>query len=445
MSPPTYTSTVTFAVTARNTASTALGNVTLRNTVVARIGELLSSDVVRAAAAQELELDSFPATVDVSVPEDTNIVILNVTADTPELAWRSARAIVRCHAQYSGSAFSNALLESINGPTIPTTADNGGTRSTFLRLAAPLGGAAVIALLVLLYLLADTVQTPDGAKRQVDGKLLATLHHEKKRRGARDRLRGRKRSLLITDPTCTFYYTETIHQLRVLVERAHEKKKTQIFLLTSCTENEGKSTLAANLALSLAQKHHRVLLLDADLRKPAQSLIFEHRVERGCDVASFLQTRPTEKALDAAISFDEATGLHTLYAMSVSRRRTESLSADAFRPLLEMLRSRFSYIIIDTPPMGLFADAQVLADAADATMLVVRQDVVPAIVINDTIDALSESSAEFMGFVLNDVRSVQGLRLPGMGYGYGYGYGYGGKKRAVSHQSSAGKEDSLHG
>ena len=79
-------------------------------------------------------------------------------------------------------------------------------------------------LLVFLAIQADTVQTPGGAKHQIDGKQLAVIYHERAHRSLKDRLRRRKRSLLISNPTCSFYYTETIHLLRVLLERQHEKK-----------------------------------------------------------------------------------------------------------------------------------------------------------------------------------------------------------------------------
>ena len=126
---------------------------------------------------------------------------------------------------------------------------------------------------------------------------LATLRHERKR-GAL--LRNKKSALLISDPTCSFYYTETVHQLRAQVERAHEKDGRQVFLITSCAENEGKSTVAANLALSLAQKHQRVLLLDADLRKPAQSLIFSASPAPGTDLGYLITHRPDREALEKA-------------------------------------------------------------------------------------------------------------------------------------------------
>ena len=224
------------------------------------------------------------------------------------------------------------------------------------------------------------------------------------------------------------------------MERAHEKDGRQVFLITSCAENEGKSTVAANLALSLAQKHQRVLLLDADLRKPAQSLIFSAAPAPGTDLGYLITHRPDREALEKAIVRDEATGLSHLYAAPLRRSQSEALSPDSFRPLLDALRESYSYILIDTPPFSFFADAEVLADAADAAILVVRQDLVPAAVVNDTIDDLNAAHAALLGCVLNNYQSFHfGSRLGGYGYGYGYG-SYGGKYGYYGYGSKQGKE-----
>ena len=95
--------------------------------------------------------------------------------------------------------------------------------------------------------------------------------------------------------------------------------------------------------------------------------------------------------------------------------------------MLEEARERFEYIIIDTPPMSLMADAEVLAERADMSVLVVKYDLVSARDINDAIDSLRGCSASFAGCVLNGVRSMPGERRTVVGYG-GYGrYGKYGK------------------
>lgn len=447
---PIYTSTVTFAVTSRSSASTAVVNIAATDTVAGQFGGLLESELVRNAAARSMGLSHFPATVAIDVPENTNILIMSITADTPELAYKSALAIIDCHTEYSTTVFATAVIDSINGPTIPTEPANLASRNSMLKIAGPVGAAAMIALLLFLAIRNDTVQTVTGAKHQIDGKLLATIYHENTRLSLKERLKKVKKSILISAPTCSFYYTETVHQIRVQMERAKETKQQSVFVVASCSENEGKSTVAANLALSLAQKHRKVLLLDADTRKPAQHLIFETKVDKGRDFGSLLTHGFTKESLKDAIVYNENTHLHTLYTTSVRRKQAEAISKDTLLPLIRALREEFSYIIIDTPPIGFFADAEVLADVADASILVIRQDMAPSMIINDAIDNLMETNSEFMGFVFNNVRSFKAfsIRTGGYEYGYGYGYGYGknsGKQATSEKSQRSGKEGKKNG
>ena len=123
---------------------------------------------------------------------------------------------------------------------------------------------------------------------------------------------------------------------------------------------------------------------------------------------------------------------------------TDDHAEEAVRAVLDALRESYSYILIDTPPFSFFADAEVLADAADAAILVVRQDLVPAAVVNDTIDDLNAAHAALLGCVLNNYQSFHfGSRLGGYGYGYGYG-SYGGKYGYYGYGSKQGKE-AAHG
>lgn len=447
LSQPSYTSNVTFSVTSKMAFGTSYNNVAAATTVAEQFSQLLDSEVVRNGVCEELGYDNkdFPAKVAVTVPEDTNIIDLRVTADSPEIAFRTALSIANSYEEYSSFIFETAVMDVIYGPSVPTEPDNVQTRTKILVLAAPVG--ALLMMLILLYfaLNSDTVQTASGACRQLDAKIISTIYHQKKAYTAKSVLTNAKQSLLISGPTASFYYTETIHQIRVQIEHARRERGEKLILITSCSENEGKSTIAANVALSLAQKHERVLLLDADLRKPAQSKVFEAKVAVNREFGALLAQPFSKERLVEALQYNEDTNLYTLYAASGRARSTELLSSDTAKDILRTLRASFDYVVVDSPPIGYFVDTAILSDLCDASILVVKQDVAPAPVINDVIDTLNDSDSTLLGCVLNNVRTFNALgRIYGYDYGYGYGYGYDYRTDQKKTYSKSGQEGAPH-
>ena len=102
-----------------------------------------------------------------------------------------------------------------------------------------------------------------------------------------------------------------------------------------------------------------------------------------------------------------------------------------FSSIIEFVRDRFDYIILDTPPLGMVSDAEEFANFADATLIVVRQDLALAPYINDAIDTMNKTSAHLIGFIYNDARGG----FPGSGNHYGYGYGgYGSYYRYAAYE-----------
>ena len=128
-----------------------------------------------------------------------------------------------------------------------------------------------------------------------------------------------------------------------------------------------------------------------------------------------------------------------LFPLKSDARATELITGDAMAELLQKLRHTMDYVIIDSPPMGICPDALALADMADASMLVVRQDYTPAIDLNEATDELRETKATFLGCILNDmIDAIPGSYEYKKKYGYDYhhyGYGYG-----HSHQNAEEEE-----
>ena len=433
---PSYSCTATFVVTPRSSSYIYQSSASAVTTSTAeQFANLLSGQTLVTRVKRLGGEDVEGATVSASVVAGTNLIQLHTTGDSPRSAYYMCIGILEHYEDYAQYVFNSVMLDTVTAPTVPGKGALRTAQRKAVLIAAPLGALVMIAILALLCITSGTVQTTQGARDQVDASLLATLNHQHKRRTMKSLLHRKKKALLISNPTTSFLYMETIHQLRARVEHATRAHGCKTFLVTSVSENEGKSTVAANLALSLARRYKKVLLVDCDLRKSAQHLIFEAS-EKSTTINDLLKNSLEPERLVKALQYRKAENLFFLFASNVKRHSAELLGSEQMKQLLNVLRENFDYVILDSSPMGFFTDSEVLSDTADASILVVRQDVVSDKTVNDAIDSLSRCKAHFLGFVFNDVHTFNfaaglvGGRRYGYGYGYGrsYGYAYGSNK-----------------
>ena len=192
-----------------------------------------------------------------------------------------------------------------------------------------------------------------------------------------------------------------------------------MLVITSVSENEGKSTLAANLAITLAARGKRVLLVDGDIRRPAQFLILGVDVQEKNELGEYLKGSgtPTDVILPTNRPRLFFLGGRGCYSSS-----TELLRSQRLPHLLEQCRQLVDFILIDTPPVGLIGDAQVFSQYADGVLLTARQNYMLAEDINEVLDDFADNRANVLGVVLNGEMSFDRLleQLPGAGRaGYG--------------------------
>lgn len=427
MMKPSYTCSTTFVVTPKY--SSTAGSTGVTTNTAEQFASLLSSSMLRKRVVKDYGALVDGVTVSTSVVKNTSMINLSVTGRSPSSVYYMATGINEHYEEFSPFLFDSMILESVTAPNIPGNSQFRARQERLILVAAVLGALAMAVLLAVVNILSGTLQTNTGVRRQVDGNLLVTLNHERKHRTLKGYLTRRKTSLLISNPTTAFLYTESIHQLRAKVEHERKHHGSKTFLVTSVVENEGKSTVAANLALSLAKRYKKVLLVDCDLRKSAQYLIFGAKPEKNNTLNALLKGELEPSALVDALQYRKADNLFCLFSYGMRQRSADVLGSAQMRQLMKILRSSFDYVIVDSSPMGYFTDSEVLADLTDASMLVLRQDMVTDLAANDAIDALSRGKARFMGYVFNDVHTLNLFaRLMGSkrGYGYGYGYGYGG-------------------
>jgi capsular exopolysaccharide synthesis family protein len=207
-------------------------------------------------------------------------------------------------------------------------------------------------------------------------------------------------------------FAEAFRSLRTSLLLSTVGRAPKFILLTSATPSEGKTTLATNLACILAQGDARVLLIDADLRRPTVHHRFGMSGKTGLTTVLTGAT-PLEKATQNVV---EAPNLDILPAGPMPPFPTEMLSSETMDLLLKQCGEIYTYVVIDTPPILSVTDGVILAQHADAVALVIRHGKSSKHVVRRARDLLIRSGAPITGIVLNAVD----LSSPEY-YGY-YGY-----------------------
>ncbi len=203
---------------------------------------------------------------------------------------------------------------------------------------------------------------------------------------------------VLEEPTSLF--AESVRSVRLAIQRASRTTSVKSVIVSSSIDGEGKTTLAANLALSLAAVGHRTILVEGDLRNPEMSRSLCPSASVGViDVASG-KTR-----FEQALFADRTTGLAVL--PSPPRQRLAGISefvfSDAMSNLLEKLRDHFDYVIIDSPPLVPLVDARALAEIADRIVLTIRWDSTPKDVVAQALRTLAPDNDRVLGTVLTRV------------------------------------------
>ncbi|MBO5869035.1 MAG: AAA family ATPase [Oscillospiraceae bacterium] len=396
---PNYTSTATFMVSAKDSTS-AYNSLTTTQSMASVFVEVFQSNVLREKIQEQMPNQEFDGTVHtVTIPE-TNLLIVTVTSSQPDMSFRALNLLVENYSSISDYVFSNAQLEVIKDPVVPVAPSNPLNVEAKYPLVLFISGVLAVGGIVAMYLLRDTVKTPKAARRKIDARLLRTVHHERKNKTLRSRLQRKNTAPLITNSLITKDFIEDNLSMCSALEYRARKRGQKVILVTSVGENEGKSTIAANLALALAGKGRRVALLDCDFRKPSMHKIFEMPQEQENTLTGYLLQSGEEST--SCLVESKKHGIYLGISQGTGRSVTRMLNNGKLSELLQQLRGQMDYIILDTPPMLAAADTEALAAMADTAMLVVRADFMPTSSINEGMDRLRKSTPDVCGYVLNN-------------------------------------------
>ncbi len=430
---PSYTSSSILVVRAKVGSSGIYSNLASSSEMATIFTKVFQQQSMKKLAAENVGLTSFNGTITAEVTGTTNLLNVSVKSKDPELSFRLLTSVLEVYPSISDTIFSDAVIDVIKNPDMPTSPSNS-PLTTYRTQIVLLAMVFAAALIVLFSLMRETVKEEKGFTDKIDAELIGTVTHEQAHLSRKEKRKKKKRALLINDAYSSLKFTEDYQKLATKLEYVQKRKNKKVFAITSVAENEGKSTVAANLAIALSGRGYKVALLDLDMRKPSMYKIFDYNQEMENEFSDVLANKISLSEFN--FSRYRKSGLIIAFNKKAFDQSKGIQSGSVFEECISALREKMDFVIIDTPPVSVSSDAVSISAYADRTLLVVRTDTVAVRDINDAILAVRDAGGKLAGCILNDV--YKPFTLFGQmgtdetGYygayyrgGYGYGYGYG--------------------
>ncbi|WP_141502225.1 CpsD/CapB family tyrosine-protein kinase [Paenibacillus luteus] len=210
-------------------------------------------------------------------------------------------------------------------------------------------------------------------------------------------LKNKRQIITVTNPRSPI--SESYRALRTNIEFSSIDDQLQVLMVSSAGPGEGKSTTITNLAVTFAQSEKRVVLVDADLRKPTAHHTFSISNRYGLSSVISQQC-----SLEEAIQMSDIPNLDVITSGAIPPNPAEMMNSKRMTLIIEKLRQMYDIILIDTPPLLAVTDAQIVATKSDGVILVVDQGKVKREIASKAVKNLENVNARILGVVLNNVK-----------------------------------------
>lgn len=385
---------------------------TLAQRTVDKLGLDMSAQALHQKVTASAKLDTVLINVqvldesplrarDIANTLSDEFVVMVRELETPEDGARpDARVVVEQRASIPDS------------PVVPKT-----TRNIAVGLA--LGIALGIGLAVVRDLLDNTVKSREALEEITGTGIVGSIPLDKERR----------KQAAISYDADNSPIAEAFRKLRTNLQFLAVDNPPRVIVVTSSTPSEGKSTTAINTALALAEAEHNVVLIDGDMRRPTL-----HKHLDLVQPVGFSTVLSGSASLDDALQTTRYPGLTVLTSGAIPPNPSELLGSLAAKKLLNELRAKFDYVIVDSTPLLAVTDAAILAAAADGVLVMARFGQTKREQLTHAVESLRDVGASLLGAVFT-MTPTRG----GGSYSYGYGYyGEAGVRRTPIQNPTAG-------
>lgn len=299
----------------------------------------------------------------------------------------------------------------------------------------------MLAVLVILLIdffdntVKDTAELTEKYKKPIIGEIQSIGKKEKKKEIGTTA--NRKKKVLYNNKDIPFSVLESYKGIRSALNFIISANDNKVVSITSSNPAEGKSVTISNIAYAMSETEKKILLIDADMRKPVQ-----HKLYNLSNKIGLSNVLTDEKLLDKAIHKSVTGNLDILTAGTIPPNPSELLASKKMEELLEKLKKEYDIILIDCSPINVVSDISGMANLIAGAIIVVRYGVTTFAEVEDAQKQLELANCNVLGFVLNDVQHKHGAGYySNYKYKYKYKYDYNYKYAEDKKEDSEKKED----
>ena len=371
-------------------SSAVTAQINITNTFKYILSGRVLKEAVREKCPGNLSYRMIDNSIRVETVYATNAIELTVVTGDAQTSYNIAKAVVDVYADVVEEIYPNAQLNVCETPVLAQSAEENRSDVILAVISATIGVLAYCVFVLIMFIVKDTIKTSKELSEKLKIPVLGAVQLVSNKNKA-------SKGLLVADRRTGFSFIETYKAIRTKIENNSAKTGNKVYLVTSACENEGKTTVSANIALSLAENGKSVLLIDADLRKPSITKILS-LPETGDGFASVIKQ---ETSITEAIKLIKTFNLYVLADTKAVSNPSELLSRKVTEEIINGIRDEFDFIIIDTAPASVVTDASIIAGFADAAIIVVREDFSPFSRIRMSIEDIDSNGAEIVGCIFN--------------------------------------------
>lgn len=401
---PMYTASSTFTITVKREQS-IMGSVAFYDNAAAEqmantFPYILQSSLLHRRIAIHMN-QPVTSRINATVTPNTNMLTLSVTDRDPKKAYDTLQSVIINYPIVAEPIVGKVNMNVLDESGIPTSPRNPKLFIKETLIGAGIGICLGLAWAVLVFMTNRTIVKESDIKKKLGISSLGIIPRISRKKRTKDI----SRYFVLTDPKAKDLLQESFRMVRNKVEYHAHKHQHKTILVTSAAAGEGKSFFASNLALSLATAGKKVVLIDCDLRHPTGRLIFE--MEQSTGLGEYLKGEATlMEYLDHAREENKHNFPNFLFLPGGTPVSDGShlLSSKLMEDLINCVKSKSDYVILDCAPAGLLTDPAVLAKYVESALLIIRKDFARIDFISDALGHLAESNIHIIGGVLNDVQ-----------------------------------------